>query len=112
MSVSFSGFNMNTATFKTSGAVSKNAPVKMVSSNTVAACTGDEPFCGIAIDSGNGYASVQLCGAVTATYSGTAPSVGYEKLAGNGNNVTATDSGKEYLVVAVDTATSTVTFLM
>ncbi len=112
MSVSFGGFNMNTATFKMTGEIAKNSPVKMSSSETVAACAGGEEFCGFAVDCGNGFASVQLCGAVTAPYTGTAPSVGYETLAGSGDKVTVSDSGREYLVIAVDTTASTVTFLM
>ena len=112
MSVSFGGFNSNTATFKTEANLEKGCPVKISESNTVAACANGEAFCGIAINSDNGYASVQLSGAVTAVYSGNAPEVGYSKLASDGTGVKAADSGREYLVIAVDEAATTVTFLM
>ncbi|MBO5230665.1 MAG: hypothetical protein J6B52_04540 [Clostridia bacterium] len=112
MSVSFGGFNSNTATFKTAADLENGCPVKISESNTVEACANGEAFCGIAAGSDNGYASVQLIGAVTAVYSGSAPAVGYSKLASDGAGVKASDSGREYLVLAVDEAASTVTFLM
>ncbi len=112
MSVSFGGFNSNTATFKTSADLENGCPVKISESNTVAACANGEAFCGIAAGGDNGYASVQLSGAVTAVYSGSAPAVGYSKLVSDGTGVKAADSGREYLVLAVDEAASTVTFLM
>lgn len=112
MSVSFCGFNSNTATFKTAADLENGCPVKISDSNTVEACANGEAFCGIAAGGDNGYASVQLSGAVTAVYSGSAPAVGYSKLASDGAGVKASDSGREYLVIAVDEAASTVTFLM
>ena len=112
MSVSFGGFNENTATFKVTEEIEKGSTVKMSESNTVAACSGGEAFCGIVTECSGGYASVQLSGAVRMEYNGTAPAVGYTKLAGDGVCVTASDSGREYLVIAVDEAAMTVTFLM
>ncbi len=112
MSVSFGGFNENTATFKSTEEIAKNVPVKMSESNTVAACANGEAFCGIAVECSGGYAGVQLSGAVTANYSGTAPEVGYTALVSDGEGVKASDSGREYLVVAVDETAMTVTFLM
>ena len=46
MSVSFGGFNENTATFKVTENIAKNTAVKMSESNTVAACAGGEAFIG------------------------------------------------------------------
>lgn len=112
MSVSFGGFNENTATFKATENIAKKSAVKMSESDTVAACSGGEAFCGIVTECSGGYASVQLSGAVTAAYSGSAPEVGYTKLAGDGAAVTASDNGREYLVISVDETAQTVTFLM
>ena len=112
MSVSFGSFNENTATFKVTEDIAKNSAVKMSESNTVAACSGGEAFIGIAHKCDGGYASVQLSGTVKAAYSGSAPAVGYTKLAGDGDKVTASENGREYLVVAVDENASTVTFIM
>lgn len=112
MSVSFGGFNENTATFKATENIEKNSAVKMSESNTVAVCSGGEAFIGIAVCCDGGYASVQLSGTVKAEYSGSAPALGYTKLAGDGDKVTASDNGREYLVVAVDETANTVTFIM
>ena len=112
MSVSFSGFNENTATFKSTEDIARNTAVKMSDSNTVAACSGGEAFCGIVLECSGGYAGVQLSGAVTAAYSGSAPELGYTKLAGDGDKVVASENGREYLVFAVDETAQTVTFLM
>ncbi len=112
MSVSFGGFNSNTATFKTSADLENGCPVKISESNTVVACADGDAFCGFVVNGEGGYASVQLSGAVTAAYSGSAPALGYAKLASGGKGVKASDSGREYLVISVDEADSTVTFLM
>lgn len=112
MSVSFNGFNENTATFRANEEIQSGAPVKMSESDTVAACASGEAFCGFAIECSGGYASVQLSGTVKANFSGTAPEVGYAKLVSDGDGVTVSDSGREYLVISVDESASTVTFLM
>ena len=112
MSVSFGGFNENTATFKVTEEIEKGSTVKMSESNTVTACTDSEAFCGVCVECSGGYASVQLSGAVKMEYNGDAPAVGYTKLVGEGAYVAASASGREYLVIAVDEAAMTVTFLM
>ena len=112
MSVSFNGFNENTATFKANEEIAGGMPVKMSESDTVTVCGNGDKFCGFAIDCGSGYASVQLSGTVTAVYSGSAPDVGYVNLASDGEGVTVSESGREYLVLAVDEAKKTVTFIM
>lgn len=112
MSVSFGGFNANTATFKTGAELEGGCSVKISESNTVAACADGDAFCGFVINGEGGYASVQLSGAVTAVYSGTKPALGYTKLASDGKGVKAATSGREYLVIAVDETAKTVTFLM
>lgn len=112
MSVSFSGFNENTATFKANEEIVNGAPVMISESDTVALCSNGKTFCGFAVECSGGYASVQLSGTVTAVYSGTAPTLGYSKLVSDGTGVKVSDSGREHLVFAVDEAKKTVTFLM
>ncbi len=112
MSVSFGGFNSNAVTFKAPETIESGSAVKISESNTVVPCEDGDVFCGFALDGENRYASVQLCGTVTSKYSGTAPKTGYEMLVSDGVGVKASADGREYLVVAVDEATQTVTFLM
>ncbi len=90
MSVSFCGFNENTATFKANEEIAKGTPVKMNGSGTVTACADGEAFCGIAKECSGGYAS----------------------FVSDGTGVKTADGGREYLVVAVDEAKKTVTFIM
>lgn len=112
MSVAFNGFGENMATFKADGEITGGTPVKMSDSSTVAVCADGESFCGFAVECSGGYASVKLSGTVITEYSGTAPELGYSKLTAGSRGVTASDSGREYLVVAVDEDSSTVTFIM
>jgi hypothetical protein len=111
MSVSFGGFNMNTATFKTTEEITAGTPVKMTESATVAPCADGEEFIGFAVNCDGKYASVQLSGAVTVPYTSTAPEVGYTDLAAAEGGVKS-GAGREYLVLAVDENAATVTFLM
>lgn len=112
MSVSFGGFNENTATFKTTEEIAKGTAVKMSDSGTVTPCADGDIFCGIANDASGGYVSVQLSGAVTVKFSGSAPEAGYANLVCGSDGVKADGSGREYLVVAVNETASTVTFIM
>lgn len=114
MSISFGGVGELCVTFKTDGSVTKGCPVKMSGNDTVAACADGNRFIGVAIDAAeDGYATVQLAGFVTMSYSGTAPSVGYANLAANsaGGVKTATGGG-EYLVLDVNTSDNTVGFII
>lgn len=112
MAVSFGGFNENTATFWVSGEIENGKPVKMSESGTVEACADGDAFCGICRGSDGSYAAIQLSGAVKSTYSGADPECGYTKLSASADGVKVSDSGREYLVVEVDTDAMTVTFLM
>lgn len=112
MSVSFNGFNKKILTFKTETEIEDGVPVKLSEYEKVAPCSDGDAFCGFAENAEDGYVSVQLTGAVTASYSGTAPTVGYAKLVSNGGGVKTSTSGREYLVLAVDETAATVTFIM
>ena len=111
MSVSFGGFHNETVTFKVKEEIKNATPVKIIENATVAPCEDGEAFCGIIASGDNAYASVQVYGAVTAKFSGTAPEIGYTALVAGDDGVKA-GGNREYLVVAVDETAETVTFLM
>lgn len=111
MSVSFGGFHNETATFRTENEIAKGTPVKITANGTVSACAEGDSFCGILANGDSAYAAVQIYGEVTAKFSGTAPALGYTKLAAGKDGVKG-GSGREYLVVSVDETAGTVTFLM
>ena len=112
MSVAFHGFQENAVTFKVSGEVTAGKPVKLASAATVTPCSAGDVFIGFALESDSAYAAVRLRGAVTANYTGTAPTVGFTKLVADTNGVKTGSAGREYLVLDVNTTAATVTFLM
>lgn len=72
-------------------------------------------FCGVvlSVSRGGDACSVALGGMVTAGYTGTAPTVGWSVLVGDGaGGVKTAETGREYLVVDVDTDAETVTFAL
>jgi hypothetical protein len=112
MSVSFGGFHNETATFKVKAEAEKGTPVIISENGTVQAAGDGDVFCGIIDNCDGSYASVQIYGEATAKYSGTAPALGYTNLAASGVGVKASETGREYLVLSVDSTAGTVTFLM
>ena len=109
MSVSTKGFCENVLTLKAASGLTA------VSANdTVSSAGADAKFCGVGVNVNGGYAGVQLCGAVTLPYTGTeAPAVGYAALAADGaGGVKVSTKGNNYLVLNVNTAAKTVSFML
>ena len=73
-------------------------------------CNEGDAFCGVVDAVENFRAAVQIEGFAEVSYTGTAPTRGYEKLSSNGKGGVKVDSnGKEYLVAELDTDNSTIT---
>lgn len=107
LTVSLKGFNEKTATFKVSGDLTAGETVTMADSNTVKACGSGEAIVGVALNVKGEYACVQLAGYAEIPYSGTAPTPGFNILAGDGKKgAAAAQQGRSILVVNVDTAQS------
>lgn len=66
-------------------------------------------FCGVCTVVRGDYASAVMHGCAKVSYSGTAPQLGYVRLAADGNGGVTVDStnGREYLVVSVDETSGT-----
>lgn len=112
MKVSFEGIGETMATFHSEGATAGKC-VKLAANKTVAVCADGERIAGISLADNAGFAAVQLGGVVTLPYTGTAPAAGFAALAANAaGGVKAAEAGKEYLVLDVDTASMTVTFIL
>lgn len=111
MMVNFNGFGENSATFEAdSSLTAAGVPVKISGDGKVSACASGEAFCGICTHLRDGFATVQLAGYVTmpATEKITA---GYGKIAAGANGtVSASDSGREYLVL--DSTQTSVGFIL
>lgn len=115
MNVSFEGIGQWCVTFACKGEMADGQMVKVSGNGEVEACAASDAFCGkVAAMSRDGKAcAVALGGMVCASYTGTAPVVGWANLSADGNGGVKTDSaGKSYLVVDVDTAGSKVTFAL
>ena len=111
MNISFQGFHENVATF--TGNVPAGQVVTLSDSGAVTACDDDDTFCGVSGGGADGYLSVQLTGYVSLPYSGTAPAVGYGNLsADSGGGVKTSVSGREYLILDIDTVRNTIGFLL
>ena len=113
MSISFQELAQECVSFETSGSVQSNQLCCMSANNTVKACTEGSVIHGYILGTRCGAANVAVRGFVTASYSGTAPTVGFCSLvAHNAKTVKVSEGAKEYLVVSVNTANKTVCFLM
>ncbi|MBO4893472.1 MAG: hypothetical protein J5562_00980 [Clostridia bacterium] len=113
MSVSFEGFNEKVLTFTTEEELTPGTPVKIVAQGEVAACEGGDLAAGFTVSCRNGLAAVQVCGTVTADYSGTAPESYFDRFLANGDGGIAADpDGREYLVLAYDGENGKITVLI
>ena len=107
MKVSFEGIGESVVTFYNSAtsAATAGAPVKMSGNGEVSACVDGNRFFGYALSCDADFAAIQTSGYIELGYTGTAPAVGFVKMAANGaGGVKAAETGGEFLVVNVDTA--------
>lgn len=113
MKVSFEGVGEQVLSFEKASGTEKGVFVKVSANNTVAACAASDNFAGYCIDTADGFAVVKTHGYIEVGYTGTAPAVGFAKLAADvGGKVKKTDTGREYLVIKVDSTAATVGFIM
>lgn len=112
MTISANGFMAESLTLMGDTSLTAGEPVTLCDNNTVSACSDSDIFCGIITHEKNGVCAVQLHGAVTLPFTGTAPTIGFSELCANGSKGVKSGSGREYLVLSVDSVKSTVTFVL
>lgn len=113
MKVSFEGVGEQMLSFEKASGTAKNVFVKVSANNTVAACSAGDVFAGYCINTDDSFAVVKTHGYIEVGYTGTAPAVGYAKLAADAcGKVKKSDTGREYLVIKVDSTAATVGFIM
>ncbi|MGN0635276.1 MAG: hypothetical protein ACI4I5_03550 [Acutalibacteraceae bacterium] len=113
MNISANGFFDHTLTLQTSSPIPAGHPVKLTDNFTVADTADGDSFCGVLLSCCDGVCAVQLKGAVTLSYSGTAPSVGSASLVCDGNGgVKSAENGTAVLILSVDTTANTVTCIL
>lgn len=109
----FSGFNSKEITLHADEGVKEASTVAFADDSTVKTAASGEIFCGICTKIRNGLASVAFAGHTTVPYSGTTPSLGYQKLSADGNGaVKADENGKHFLVVYVNEEDKTLDIIM
>ncbi|MDO4749598.1 MAG: hypothetical protein Q4A39_02020 [Eubacteriales bacterium] len=114
MNISFDSIGQTAVTFcNNSSAPAKAGDCVCMSANAeVSAAGANKRFFGVALSADDSFAVVQTAGVVSLPFSGTAPSVGWVKLAANGENGVVQDNtnGSEFLVL--DVSDSTITFVL
>lgn len=101
MNVSFKGYNEKCVTFEADTTVTAPlTPVKITADGKVSACADGDEFCGVAINTDGGYASVALSGYVELPVSG-AVAHGFQPLAAAAGGKIKSDAakGRKLLVV-------------
>lgn len=113
MKVSFEGVGEQVLSFVKASGVEKGSIVKLSANATVAKCAAGDNFAGVCIKADDSFADVKTAGYVELGYTGSAPAVGYAKLTAAGaDKVKTADTGREYLVIKVDSAAAVVGFIM
>lgn len=103
MNTYLNGFDRKEVTFIAGATTTEGNTVNLLSKSTVGASPAGSDFTGVCTLVRNGMASVVLRGYVTVPYSGTAPSIGYNKLAADGNGgVQLSEDGRHILVADID----------
>lgn len=108
MSISYEEIGQVTVTCQAGTDVEKGQVVKLSGNDTVAPCAAGEAFCGVAHQvSEDGYAAVQLKGAVTLSCAAGGVQTGWASLTADGSGgvkaAGSTDKGVSALVLRADT---------
>ncbi|MDD6023683.1 MAG: hypothetical protein PUC06_05515 [Oscillospiraceae bacterium] len=108
--VGFDGIGSMVITVKDGGVV-PGQPCKCSGGKAMEKAAAGEAFQGVCLWQRDDIAGVQVDGFVTMPYTGTAPTVGFDILAADGNGgVQKSASGKSRMIVDVDSVLKTVTF--
>ncbi len=109
-----SGLEKKEVTFRIVDEVKVGDAVALLSRDEVTLPGANYKFIGVCTCVRDGYASVQIQGPATVTYSGTKPSIGHCVLATDDNGGVMIDktNGLTYLVTDIDTAASTCEILL
>ena len=113
MEISYEGIGQVCATMRAKGEIKVGNTCSADSNNSVAVSEEEQAITGVAAAVRGEYVSVIIRGIVTMPYTGTAPTVGYGSLAGDGNGgVKCSPDGIGYHVLEVNTSAHTVTFML
>ena len=112
MTVSLNGYTAGYATLEAAEGLEPGV-VAMSGDHQVDAPAAGAAFAGVALSVRDGLALVQLSGIGRLPYTGTAPTVGYCKLAADGTGgIKVAETGRELLVTAMDSTGKTAEVLL
>ena len=113
MNCNANGFAQQVLTCTTAASLDAGVPVKLTGNFTASAAANGDALFGVALSCRDGVCAVQVQGAVTLPYTGTAPAVGFGTLACNGSGGVKTDAnGTKVRILAVDTVKTAVTCIL
>lgn len=108
------GFETKEVTLRISDGVAVGKAVGLTNNCTALRPAAGAHFCGVCNEVRGKYASVVMRGHAKTMFTGTAPIVGYNKLAADGTGYVKVDdtNGRLILVTAVDAENNTIEFLL
>ncbi|MBQ7541177.1 MAG: hypothetical protein IJT44_02680 [Clostridia bacterium] len=113
MNLSANGFLQAALTMQAADTIPSGTTVKLTDNFTASAAENGDAFVGVVLTCSGALCAVQMRGAVTLPYSGTAPSVGPAVLVSDGDGgVKSAESGTSVCVLAVDTVRGTLTCIL
>lgn len=111
--ISLKGFMEQTVTLLADESVENGALVSMIENNKVTKAADGDSFIGVAASCSDSAAAITVKGYTEATYSGTAPSLGFAKLVADANGgVKSSEDGRDVIVITVDAENSKIGFIM
>ena len=102
------GFDRQEVTFKANSTIRQGATAKLISASMVGLASVGSDFIGVCSLVRDDAASIVMRGYVQVAFTGTAPSVGFNKLTADGEGGVKVDAnGRHFLVADVDKINST-----
>ena len=107
------GFETKEITLLTGKNIDAGMAVTLENSSKAKLPSANEHFCGVCTTERGIYLNVVLKGHTTVKYTGTAPVIGFNKLAADGaGNVKVSDNGRLILVTDVDTVSKKIDIIL
>ena len=111
--ISLKGFMEQTVTVLADESVENGALVSMIENNKVTKAADGDSFIGVVASCSDSAAAITVKGYTEATYSGTAPALGFAKLVADANGgVKSSEDGRDVIVITVDAENSKIGFIM
>lgn len=113
MNLTFNGLNEVVATFNCPSQIQVGDVVTLIANDTVSKAAANNELIGTCVSKNGVIVGVMLHGVAELDYTGTAPTLGYNKLLTDGSNkIKIEETGRPCLVLSVNTANLKATILL